>query len=149
MRLPLAAETPPAVPRAVVPDEPLAVSDLRILVVEDNPDAREMLHAVLELEGHHVATAPDAKTALELLELQPFDVALVDIGLPVVDGLEVARRIRAQCRLDHVFLIALTGYDRNEDRHRALKAGFDVHMVKPLDFAMLREVLAEHGGMPL
>lgn len=122
--------------------------ELRILVVEDNGTAREMLYALLELEGHHVATAPDAEAAMELLAFEPFDVALIDIGLPKIDGFELARIIRARREFDALYLAALTGYGQPEDQRRALKAGFDIHLVKPLDFARLDQILLERFGRP-
>lgn len=148
VRLPLAVEVAAAPSLAVHPGgsstAPSPPSELRMLVVEDNGAAREMLHALLELEGHHVATAAHAKAALELLEFQPFDVALIDIGLPDVDGFELARMIRARRSFDPILLAALTGYGQPEDRRRALEAGFDVHLVKPLDFGKFAEILNEH-----
>lgn len=147
VRLPLAAEKA-AVPShtdnlancsTATPPPP----ELRILVVEDNGAAREMLHALLELDGHHVATAVHAKAALELLDFQPFDVALIDIGLPEIDGFELTRMIRARREFDHILLAALTGYGQPEDRRRALEAGFDIHLVKPLDFSKFAEILNE------
>ena len=147
VRLPLAAENaePPApvVPAADGPAASADLSDLRVLVVEDNGTACEMLRSLFELEGHHVATAPDARTALDVLEFQPFDVALIDIGLPEIDGFELARRIRARGAFDRMFLAALTGYGQPEDRRRALEAGFDVHLVKPLDLKEFNRILKE------
>ncbi len=147
VRLPLAVEVAEAPSLAIRPvgssTAPPPPSELRMLVVEDNGAAREMLHALLELEGHHVATAAHAEAALELLDFQPFDVALIDIGLPDVDGFELARMIRARRSFDPMLLAALTGYGQPEDRRRALEAGFDIHLVKPLDFAKFTEILNE------
>jgi signal transduction histidine kinase/ActR/RegA family two-component response regulator len=114
-----------------------------ILVVEDNPDARETLAMLLELAGHRVELAADGATGLEkALALQP-EVALVDVGLPRMDGYEVARRIRASKGVRRPYLVALTGYGAPEDRERALGAGFDAHIVKPVDPDTLAEVLAQ------
>jgi signal transduction histidine kinase len=111
-----------------------------VLVVEDNADAREMLKALLTLAGHRVHEAPDGPTGVRLArEIRP-DVALVDIGLPGFDGYEVASRIRAE--LDGAIrLVALTGYGLPEDEQRAKDAGFDHHVVKPVDEATLRRLL--------
>jgi CheY-like chemotaxis protein len=121
----------------------------RILVVEDNADAREMLRGQLELEGHEVHEASDGATAVAAIGLLAFDLALVDLGLPTVDGYEVARRIRATDVGKSMVLIALTGYGQAEDRRRALEAGFDAHLTKPVLPQRLAEVIAStrrHAG---
>lgn len=119
------------------------VSDMRLLIVEDNPNAREMLQAVLELEGHEVATAASGRHGIELIEFQHPEVALVDIGLPDLDGYEVARQIRRNPENSDVFLVALTGYGQPDDRRQALEAGFDAHMVKPVQIEKLTELFAQ------
>ena len=111
-----------------------------ILIVEDNPDARDVLRVLLELEGHEVETAEEGQAALEMARTKDPDIALVDIGLPGIDGYEVARRVRARDRRRPV-LIALTGYGQPEDRRRALEAGFDDVLVKPVDPAALTALL--------
>jgi len=113
-----------------------------MLVVEDNPDAAESLLMLLELKGHRVTTAPDGMAALAAMRAQRPDVLLVDIGLPGIDGYEVARRIRRDPQLGHPLLVALTGYGLEEDRQRALAAGFDQLLVKPVDLGLLEAVLA-------
>jgi signal transduction histidine kinase/ActR/RegA family two-component response regulator len=114
-----------------------------ILIVEDNPDARETLQHLLELAGHTVRTAGDGVAGLQAILTARPDIALVDIGLPLMDGYEVARRVRAaegpQARS---LLVAVTGYGLPEDRERALAAGFDAHVVKPVDTQALEELLA-------
>ena len=112
-----------------------------ILLVEDNVDARDALSVLLELEGHVVAVAGEGHHALELVRAGDPDIALVDIGLPGIDGYEVARRVRA---LDgrRPVLIALTGYGQPEDRRRASEAGFDDLLVKPVDPTALATLLA-------
>jgi CheY-like chemotaxis protein len=105
----------------------------RLLLIEDNPDIGETLRDLLELLGHQAEWASDGLRGVEVaLATQP-EVALVDIGLPGIDGYEVARRVRASEPGKKVLLIALTGYDRPEDRRRSLEAGFDAHLVKPVD----------------
>jgi CheY-like chemotaxis protein len=105
----------------------------RLLLVEDNPDIGETLRDLLELLGHRVDLASDGVRGVQMaLALHP-DAALVDIGLPGIDGYEVARRVRADPGGRDVLLVALTGYGRPEDRDRALEAGFDAHLVKPVD----------------
>ncbi len=112
----------------------------RVLLVEDNPDSREMLRFLLGLWGHHVEAAADGAQGLaKALDWRP-EVAVVDIGLPQLDGYEVARRVRAA--LDGgVRLIALTAYGSEEDRRRALAAGFDHHLTKPADLEGLRHLV--------
>jgi PAS domain S-box-containing protein len=113
----------------------------RVLIVEDNDDAREMLRHLLEQTGHEVHEAADGLTGLErAFALRP-DVAVIDIGLPELDGYEVARRIRAAGRAD-VLLVAVTGYGQSSDRQRSGEAGFDAHLTKPVDPLALEALLA-------
>ncbi|HXG04329.1 MAG TPA: response regulator [Candidatus Binatia bacterium] len=114
---------------------------LDILLVEDNADARTTLQMLLELEGHRVRAAETGAEALQRAT-PPLDVALIDIGLPDVDGYDVARRIRATPHGKSAYLIALTGYGQAEDRRRAEEAGFDTHLVKPVDPEALVSLLA-------
>jgi signal transduction histidine kinase/ActR/RegA family two-component response regulator len=112
-----------------------------VLVIEDNADAREMLRMALELDGHRVETAADGTTGVETALRTTPDLVLVDIGLPGLDGYAVARRLRAA--LGHrVTLVALTGYGQSEDRRRTSEAGFDAHLVKPVDPDVLSRALA-------
>ena len=112
-----------------------------VLVVEDNDDARETLRALLELMGHRVETARDGATGLEKLRAISPDIALVDVGLPRMDGLELARRARASSG-HRVLLVALTGYGSEDDRERALAAGFDDHVAKPIEPATLEALMS-------
>jgi two-component system, sensor histidine kinase len=112
-----------------------------ILIVEDNADAREAMRMLLELDGHVVMAAAEGVEALELARAKDPDIALVDIGLPGIDGYEVARRIRTGGD-KRPLLIALTGYGQPEDRRRATEAGFDSLLVKPVDPAALTDLLA-------
>ena len=137
VRLPLTLEPP----TPVVPRERAAPTRRRVLVVEDNDDAREMLCHVVRLLGHEVYEATNGPGAVEAaVRLRP-DVAFIDIGLPGLDGYEVARRIRAEADGRPVRLVAITGYGLREDRERALTAGYDEHLVKPVDPARLLEML--------
>jgi CheY-like chemotaxis protein len=112
----------------------------RVLIIEDHPDGREALRRLLRLWGHEVEAAEDGLHGVEkALEWRP-DAAVVDIGLPLLDGYEVARRLRRELD-DHIYLVALTGYGQPEDRKRALQAGFDVHLVKPVDPEQLKGLL--------
>jgi signal transduction histidine kinase len=140
VRLP--ARAPPAA-AAPVPGAPVSETRRRVLVVEDNADARDMIKCLLTLHGHDVHAAADGASGIRLaLELRP-EVALVDIGLPGIDGYEVASTIRS--RLDgHVHLVAMTGYGLPEDQERARAAGFHEHIVKPVDEPTLLRAVA--GG---
>jgi CheY-like chemotaxis protein len=109
--------------------------------VEDNPDARTALSELLELWGHEVSTAPDGLQGLSAAIAQRPDVALVDIGLPGLDGYRLASELRTRAGRD-LRLVALTGYGGPEGRNRALAAGFDVHLVKPVQPDELARTLA-------
>jgi CheY-like chemotaxis protein/anti-sigma regulatory factor (Ser/Thr protein kinase) len=123
-----------------------APSSRRILIVEDNTDAREALRQALEMVGHKVFEADSGLSGVaSALAIQP-DVALIDIGLPEIDGYEVVRRIRLAPDTAGMMLIAVTGYGLPEDRKRAAQAGFDAHLVKPLDFNRLTDLLTAGGG---
>jgi signal transduction histidine kinase len=114
----------------------------RILVADDNADALQTLATVLELGGHEVFSAANGSLALESAERHLPEVALLDIGMPLLDGYEVARRIRAQAWGKRITLVALTGWGQDSDRRRSQEAGFDSHLVKPLDLAKLTQLLA-------
>ena len=111
-----------------------------ILIIEDHDDAREALRALLELEGHQVEAAASGPRGVELAREQHPEIALVDIGLPEVDGYEVARRLRTLAP-SRPYLIALTGYGQPDDVKRARDAGFDAHLLKPVDPDALAKVL--------
>jgi signal transduction histidine kinase/ActR/RegA family two-component response regulator len=121
---------------------------LHILVVEDNEDGRESLRELLEIWGHQVSVAGSGPEGVEMAFSVRPEVALVDIGLPGMDGNEVARRIRSLLGGGEISLIAMTGYGQPEDRRRALQAGFDRYLVKPVDPAVLSQLLSEaaHRG---
>jgi len=117
-----------------------AVRRLDVLLVDDNDDGRWMLRAVLEGAGHRVTEAVDGPQALERATAGAFDVALIDIGLPGIDGLEVARRLRRMGpRFATTLLVAITGYGAPQDHARSRAAGFDLHLVKPVDGVDLLE----------
>jgi CheY-like chemotaxis protein len=113
----------------------------RILIVDDNLDAAELLAEALASSGYKIALAHDGLSALTLAETFQPDAVLLDIGLPVMDGYEVARRIRTLPTICHARLIAITGYGQRTDVLRAKEAGFDQHLVKPVDLEGLLEVL--------
>ena len=111
------------------------------MVVDDNADAAESLAMMLELDGHSVVRAHDARAAIALARNERPNVMLLDIGLPDIDGYELARRLRALPEVDAARLIAVTGYGQAEDRRRAQDAGFDDYLVKPVEFESLRAML--------
>jgi CheY-like chemotaxis protein len=115
-----------------------------VLLIEDNDDAREALRVLLELDGYDVEAAADGAQGLEIARGKTPAVALIDIGLPGMDGYEVARRLRALAGRQS-FLVALTGYSDPDDRRRAEEAGFDAHVVKPVDPDELNRLLARLG----
>lgn len=115
----------------------------RILVVDDNTDAAEVIAALLEVDGHLVRTSKDGSSAIEAARTDPPEVVLLDIGLPDMSGYEVAARLRALPGMEHAFLIALTGYGQDKDRERALAGGFDRHLTKPVTFDTLKRTLSE------
>ncbi len=105
----------------------------RILVVDDNRDAADMLASLLGANGHDVRVAHDGEAALSVAAVFKPDVGFLDIGMPVMDGYELAARLRADSRHPDLFLVAITGWGQEEDRRRALSVGFDAHLTKPAD----------------
>jgi CheY-like chemotaxis protein len=122
-----------------------AQGGLRILVVDDNRDSAHSLALLLETQGHVVRTAYDGLTALEVVEEFAPDAVVLDIGLPRLNGYDAARRIRAQPRSKPLLLVALTGYGHEENRIQAQAAGFDHHLVKPVDLDVLQQLFASHA----
>jgi signal transduction histidine kinase/DNA-binding response OmpR family regulator len=143
VRLPAVAperdETPPAHSAFLAPRQ---VRKRRVLIVDDNADNAESLAIIVGLDGHEVRTAHNGPDALRTFTLFDPQVVFLDIGLPNMDGYEVARRMRALSRHDPLVLAALTGYSNEQHRYRSLQAGFDHHLVKPVSFEELRQVLA-------
>jgi two-component system CheB/CheR fusion protein len=141
VRLPAAApaegetEAPPRVPES-------SGSPRRVLVVDDNLDAREALRFLLEDEGHGVATAADGPQALEQARSFVPEIVLLDIGLPGMDGYEVARRLRAVPGCADAAIVAVSGYGQAEDRARSRAAGFDDHLLKPVAPDLLLQIVS-------
>jgi signal transduction histidine kinase/methanogenic corrinoid protein MtbC1/CheY-like chemotaxis protein len=142
VRWPLATEQAPAGVPAPTERAPAGEGAVRVLLVDDNVDAAESLAMLLRLRGHEVAVAYDGPAALRAAEARRPEVALLDIGLPSMDGYELARRLRPQPGLGRTVLVALTGWGQEEDRRRSAEAGFDHHLVKPVDLPELQRVLA-------
>jgi CheY-like chemotaxis protein len=139
--LPLAQDE--AAATVVAPTSAAGDSPRRILVVDDNIDAAESLRFLLEARGHIVETVYDGPEALgQVVEFDP-GIVLLDIGLPGMDGYEVARRIRAMPNGSRIRLFAVTGWGQAGDKQRALDAGFDSHVTKPMDLATLSRLIGE------
>ena len=119
------------------------VPSRRILIVDDNADAANSLSELLKLDGHETRPAFSAEEALSLADDFNPEIVLLDIGLPRMDGYEVARRLRLSPLRKHTTLIALTGYGQQEDLDRAQAAGFDAHLVKPVDLVALTKLLSQ------
>jgi two-component system CheB/CheR fusion protein len=113
----------------------------RIVLVEDIDDNREMLQSILELDGHQVIAAMDGEAGCDAILSHKPDLALIDIGLPGIDGYEVARRVRRDPSCQKVRLVALTGYGQSSDIANALAVGFDAHLVKPVDPNLLASII--------
>jgi signal transduction histidine kinase/ActR/RegA family two-component response regulator len=145
VRLPLA--TMVSAPVVPAPARTGLQGQLRVLIVEDNRDAAEALTMLLELFGYQPTVVPDGPKAIEAVRNGSFDIGLVDIGLPGIDGYEVARRIRSIPNNGSMMLVAVTGYGQDSDKQRALSAGFDEHLTKPVKIERLQAVLSRpHQG---
>ncbi|MBX3469884.1 MAG: PAS domain-containing protein [Planctomycetes bacterium] len=145
LTLPLVAAPPPATDGDPTRGDGAL---LRVVLVEDFSDTRELLSSVLEHAGHRVVAAPDGLTAVEAIRQHRPHIALVDVGLPGIDGYEVARRVRAAPEGRAIRLVAVTGYGRPDDRQRALAAGFDDHLVKPLDPDLVLSIVEQVRTRP-
>jgi CheY-like chemotaxis protein len=130
---------------APVPEMP-GVKGRRILIVDDNQDAAESIAQYLQLEGHEVKTVGDGAQALSCVPVFAPQIVVLDIGLPLLSGYEVARELRKMPVTRDALLVALTGYGQKEDQQRAIEAGFDRHFVKPTDPHVLVSLIAEWQG---
>ncbi len=144
VRLPACADTPSRadVAPAALPATTPGTAALRVLVVEDNKDAADSLAMLLQVWGHQVRLAYDGLSGLKAARSFRPQVVFLDIGLPGLDGYEVARRLRQEFASE-LRLVAMTGYGQEDDRRRAGEAGFDAHLVKPADPALLQRLLAD------
>ena len=116
-----------------------------VLIVDDNADAADSLAMLLAVRGHETRVAYGAKDALTYAETLRPEVGILDIGLPEIDGYELAKRLRAMPVMTSLRLVALTGYGQVEDQQRALACGFDAHLVKPIDLAALERAISTPG----
>ena len=143
VRLPALAETPRAAPEAAKGGENGEVMARRVLLVDDNADSADSLAELLRLWGHEVRAVHDASQALAAARTFRPDVAVLDIGMPDMNGYEVARLLRTQGGLNGTVFVALTGYGQDGDRRRSAEEGFRAHLVKPVDPGALRELLTK------
>jgi CheY-like chemotaxis protein len=141
VRLPVLVDATRPLSRPALESAP-AQRGRRVLIVDDNEDGAGSLAMLLGLEGHDTHTAHDGLAALEAVERLRPDAVLLDIGLPGLNGYEVCRRIRQQPWGRNVVLVALTGWGKDEDRQKSAAAGFDSHLVKPVDHGVLSGLLA-------
>ena len=149
----LASKNPKARPKAVRKrkgEETAHKQRGTILVVDDVPDVTEMIQLLLKHEGYDVSTADSARAALRLAQRKHYDLVISDIGMPEMNGYELATALRELAAYNETPLIAVTGYSEYDDRGRAVRAGFDVHLTKPIEPAQLltlmRELLAQTGS---
>src|SRR5580704_3962630 len=141
VHLPLMLDALPSTSDGATVPESRPAASRRILVVDDSVDAADSLAKVLRVLGHVVHTAYDGRAALEAAQLNAPDIVMLDIGMPRMDGFDVARRMRKEPALKDVFLVALTGYGQDEDRRQSQESGFNAHLVKPVLLDQLRAVL--------
>jgi PAS domain S-box-containing protein len=131
---------------ATIASPPLAAhaTSRRILIADDNQDAMETLKLLLEMDGHEIQTAPDGEAALALAEQMVPEIMLLDLGMPGLNGFELAARVRERPWGNQVKIIAITGWGQAEDRRRSVEAGFNHHLTKPIEFEALRELLSRN-----
>ena len=135
--------TPKREPKAILPLSQRPTS--RVLVVDDNIDTATALSKLLRLLGHDVKVAHDGLAALEIAKTHRPEIVLLDIGLPGMDGYQVAANLRKEECCKHATIIAVSGYGQEEDRRRALHAGFDHHLIKPVDYDSLMTLFANES----
>ncbi len=145
LHLPLLRDIAPEAAPQPAADTPAMPHAMALILVDDNVDAAESLAALLSVEGHQVKVMEDARTALSYAAEHPPHVFILDIGLPDMDGYELARQLRARPEHANAMLIALTGYGQAHDRVLAKAAGFDHHFVKPVDWRDLARVLSQQA----
>ena len=149
VRLPVVAPPPPQVSAPATATAPATGPSLRVLVVDDNVDTVTTLAMLVRESGHDVRKAYDGTTVVEAaLDYRP-NVVLLDIGLPGLNGFEVAKRLRQQPALQKAVLVAMTGYGQESDRKRSQEAGFDHHLVKPGDFGKVLQILTTVAELPV
>jgi signal transduction histidine kinase len=147
LRLPMVESAPQLAVQVETRDSVTTNGSLDIVVIEDSEDVADMLAALLQLMGHRVSVAYSCLSGISLVEQNGPRVVLCDIGLPDLDGVEVCRRVRGLGLAAQPLMVALTGWGRDHDRHRTREAGFDEHLVKPVDMEKLKLVLNGYAGV--
>tara|TARA_R110001606_G_scaffold263789_1_gene412420 strand:- start:106 stop:1005 length:900 start_codon:yes stop_codon:yes gene_type:complete len=142
VRLPI-SNSPAEITSVINKTIPLVIKQKRILVIEDNVDAAESLAMLLEMKGHTTRKAYNGKSGIKIAEEFNPEVILLDIGLPDIDGYQVAEQIRQQAWGKKIFLIAVTGWGQDKDKEFAKYSGFNQHMTKPIDFQKLNSLLQQ------
>ncbi len=145
VRLPACDRPAPLPPPPAKVERP---GTLRVLIVDDNMDTAQTLGMLLTRAGHHVTLAYEGKQAIEEAHAKLPQAVVLDIGLPGMDGFEVARRLRGESLFSETLLIAVTGYGQESDRRQARDAGFNHHLTKPVDLDLLKKLLAGRGSLP-
>jgi CheY-like chemotaxis protein len=128
---------PPETGRGTLPLTTMSGPGKRVLLVDDNEDARELLGGLLEMQGYQIEVSGDAPEALEIAARWQPQIIVLDLGLPGIDGWELARQLRQLDGLAQVRIIALTGYGSERDRDRSREAGIDTHLLKPVEISQL------------
>ena len=141
VRLPVVSAPTSTSPESPTHPEEAHGQSLRVLVVDDNIDVAQTLAVLLKSCGHKVEVAHDGPTALEAARTYRPNLILLDIGLPGMDGFEVAKKVRQEMDLGNVVLVAMTGYGQDSDKKRTQEIGFDHHLVKPADFREIKQIL--------
>jgi CheY-like chemotaxis protein len=142
VRLPLQTRVEQSVSDGTISVPRAGTVGCRILLVDDNVDSAQTMATLLRMEGHDIDVVYDGETALQRAQATSPDAVFLDIGLPGMSGFQVARELRARAQTRHALLVAVTGYGQASDRQRALEAGFDHHLVKPVELAALERLLA-------
>ena len=142
VRLPLQARVEQSMSNSGISVPRAGTAGCRILLVDDNVDSAQTMATLLRMEGHDIDVVYDGETALLRAQATLPDAVLLDIGLPGMSGYQVARELRARPQTRHALLVAVTGYGQASDRQRALDAGFDHHLVKPVELTALEGLLA-------
>lgn len=146
VELPVAETPAPCGPPTVPVSAAIARPRMSVLLADDNRDAVDMLAEMLRMGGHEVMTAYDGEAAVAMALRHRPDVMVLDIGMPGLNGYEVARHVRAQAWVRRPLLVAATGWGQQDDRRKASAAGFDVHLTKPFDPQVLADLMAAHSG---
>ncbi len=144
VRLPRLAQPIKSTADAITQIAPRLNKNLRILLVDDNPDVAESLALLLEIDGHQVLIANDGQAALEIARVEKPNVILLDIGLPGMNGYSVAKALRETSEHKRTLLVAVTGYGQPDDLEKSRASGFDKHLVKPTDIEIVRQLLADY-----